>query len=153
MCRSGEHFASTATVSRRPAYATVAAAAPVAGASCENAHANRLFLFSHWGANEVITEGVRFLLRNFPAVLFAIALIMTTVRRHSGSGAERHLSWILLLPIGATGPWSGLFHVFFPAAAAAYTGWQVSPFQFEVGMGRPRHRCDRVYSLLGRPRI
>jgi hypothetical protein len=71
----------------------------------------------------VITEGVRFLLRNFPAVLFAIALIMTTVRRHSGSGAERYLSWILLLPIGATGPWSGLFHVFFPAAAAAYTGW------------------------------
>jgi hypothetical protein len=44
------------------------------------------------------------------------------------------LSWILLLPIGVTGLWAGAFHVFLPATAAALIGWQVSPFQFEVGM-------------------
>jgi hypothetical protein len=41
---------------------------------------------------------------------------------------------LLLLPIGATGLWAGVFHVFFSATAAAHIGWQVSPFQFEVGM-------------------
>ena len=30
--------------------------------------------------------------------------------------------------------WAGIFHVFFPSVAAALIGWQVSPFQIEVGM-------------------
>ena len=47
---------------------------------------------------------------------------------------ERLLAWILLLPIGVTGLWAGVSHVFFPAVAAAHIGWQTSPFQFEVGM-------------------
>ena len=57
-------------------------------------------------------------------------------REYYGKGtvAEQFLSWMLLLPIGITGLWAGVFHIFFPAAAAAYIGWQVSPFQFEVGM-------------------
>jgi hypothetical protein len=38
------------------------------------------------------------------------------------------------LPIGAAGLWAGIYHVFFPAIAAGHIGWQVSPFQFEVGM-------------------
>ena len=48
--------------------------------------------------------------------------------------AERFLAWILLLPIGVTGLWAGVSHIFFPAIAAAHIGWQVGPFQFEVGM-------------------
>lgn len=39
-----------------------------------------------------------------------------------------------MLPIGVTGLWAGAFHVFFPATAAAFIGWETSPFQFEVGM-------------------
>ena len=76
---------------------------------------------------------IRFLLQNLPAVLFVIAVIMASLRRN-GSTAERLLAWLLLLPIGLTGIWAGIYHVFFPAVAAAYIGWQVSPFQFEVGM-------------------
>lgn len=82
----------------------------------------------------VIAEAIGFLLRNLPAVLFVLALILATVRRGHGNTAERYLSWILLLPIGMTGLWAGIAHVFFPATAAAHIGWQVSPFQFEVGM-------------------
>jgi hypothetical protein len=82
----------------------------------------------------VVAEIVGFLLRNLPAVLFLIALGVAALRHGQGSAAERYLSWILLLPIGITGIWAGLFHVFFPATSAAYIGWQVSPFQFEVGM-------------------
>jgi hypothetical protein len=82
----------------------------------------------------VIAEAIGFLVRNLPAVLFVIALILATVRRGHGNTAERYLSWILLLPIGVTGLWAGIAHVFFPETAAAHIGWQVSPFQFEVGM-------------------
>jgi hypothetical protein len=59
---------------------------------------------------------------------------MATIRHGHGSAADRFLSWILLLPIGVTGLWAGAFHVLFPATAAALIGWEVSPFQFEVGM-------------------
>jgi len=32
----------------------------------------------------------------------------------------------------------GIAQVFFPATAAAHIGWQVSPFEFEVGMADNR---------------
>jgi hypothetical protein len=60
--------------------------------------------------------------------------VIAAARRGHGPAAERFLSWILLLPIGITGLWAGAFHIFFPATAAALIGWEVSPFQFEVGM-------------------
>jgi hypothetical protein len=63
-----------------------------------------------------------------------IALAAAMLRRGPGPAAERFLSWPLLLPIGLTGLWAGLFHVFLPETAAADIGWQSSPFQFEVGM-------------------
>jgi len=82
----------------------------------------------------MIASAIRFLLQNLPAVLFLLALLIAAAARGSGPAAERFLSWILLLPIGVTGLWAGVFHVFFPETAAALIGWHVSPFQFEVGM-------------------
>ena len=38
------------------------------------------------------------------------------------------------MPVGVTGLWAALFHLFFPGVAAADIGWQASPFQFEVGI-------------------
>jgi uncharacterized protein DUF6790 len=82
----------------------------------------------------MIAEVIGVLIRNLPAVLFVVALVIATLLRHRGPAADRFLSWILLLPIGVTGLWYGFFHIVFPERAAAYIGWQVSPFQFEVGM-------------------
>lgn len=82
----------------------------------------------------MIASTIRFLLQNLPAVLLVLALAIAAATRRDGPAAERYLSWILLLPIGATGLWAGAFHVFFPQTAASLIGWQVSPFQFEVGM-------------------
>jgi hypothetical protein len=82
----------------------------------------------------MIAETTAFLLRNLPVVLFLFALALATSRRGEGNTAERFLSWILLLPIGVSGLWAGLFHIFFPGIAAAHIGWQPSPFQLEVGM-------------------
>jgi hypothetical protein len=81
----------------------------------------------------MIGQLIGFLIRNLPAVLFVLALAIALSSR-PGSVVERLLAWILLLPIGVTGLWAGIYHVFFPAVAAAYIGWEVSPFQFEVGM-------------------
>jgi hypothetical protein len=36
--------------------------------------------------------------------------------------------------VGVEELWAGLFHVFFPHVAAASIGWDVSPFQFEIGV-------------------
>jgi disulfide bond formation protein DsbB len=82
----------------------------------------------------MVGEAIGFFLRNLPAFLFAAALAFTALSRRQGSAAERLLAWTLLLPIGVTGLWAGISHVFFPAIAAAHIGWQTSPFQFEVGM-------------------
>ncbi len=82
----------------------------------------------------MMAEYIGFLVRNLPALLFVIALGVAAARRGHGATAERFLSWILLLPVGVTGLWAGIAHVFFPATAAAHIGWTVSPFQFEVGM-------------------
>jgi hypothetical protein len=83
----------------------------------------------------MIAQAIVFTLHNLPALLFVAALVIAAARRGGhGSRAERFLSWILLLPIGVTGLWAGAFHVLLPTAAAALIGWEVSPFQFEVGM-------------------
>jgi hypothetical protein len=82
----------------------------------------------------MIAYAIRFVLQNLPALLLVVALVMAAARRGHGPAAERFLSWILLFPIGVSGLWAGAFHVFFPATAAALIGWEVSPFQFEVGM-------------------
>jgi hypothetical protein len=82
----------------------------------------------------MIADTISFLIRNLPAFLFVVALILATTGRPQGDVANRLLAWILLLPIGVTGLWAGIAHVAFPQVAAAHIGWEVSPFQFEVGM-------------------
>ena len=66
----------------------------------------------------MIAEAIGFLLRNLPAMLFVIALVVAAISRGRDSAAEQFLSWMLLLPIGLTGIWAGTFHVFFPTLAA-----------------------------------
>ncbi len=78
-------------------------------------------------------SAIGFTLRNLPVLLLIVALIAAAAGRR-GRAAERFPAWILLLPIGIAGLWAGVAHVFFPAMAAAHIGWEVSPFQFEVGM-------------------
>ena len=81
-----------------------------------------------------MAELIPFVLRNLPLLLFIAALALAATVRTSTPAADRFLAWILLLPIGVTGLWAAVFHLFFPGVAAADIGWEVSPFQFEVGM-------------------
>jgi hypothetical protein len=88
----------------------------------------------HYKESAVIAESIGFVLRNLPAFLLVIALLVAGLHRGRWSTPERFLSWLLLLPVGVTALWAAVFHLFFPSVAAADIGWQVSPFQLEVGM-------------------
>ena len=81
-----------------------------------------------------MAETIAFVLRNLPVFLFVAALALAAAWRTGAPGPDRLLSWILLLPIGVSGIWAAVFHLFFPGIAAADIGWEPSPFQFEVGM-------------------
>ena len=81
-----------------------------------------------------MAETIAFVLRNLPVFLFVAALVFAWLSRSGAPIADRLLAWILLLPIGVTGLWAAVFHLFFPEIAAADIGWGPSPFQFEVGM-------------------
>ena len=50
----------------------------------------------------MIAESIGFVLRNFPAFLLAIALLVAALHRGRWSTPERFLSWFLLLPVGVT---------------------------------------------------
>ena len=81
-----------------------------------------------------VADLIRLILSNIPAVSFVLAIIIALARHDGRSLASRLLDWMLLLPVGLSALWAGLFHVFAPQIAAASIGWQVSPFQFEIGV-------------------
>jgi hypothetical protein len=83
----------------------------------------------------MIADFIRLVLTNIPLVGFLLALLIPTVLPNRNiNRAERYLSWLLLLSIGFTSLWAGLYHTLSPQTAAAFIGWQVSPFQFEMGV-------------------
>ena len=79
-------------------------------------------------------EAIAFSIRNLPIGLLFAAIVLTLVTEKPNNASTRLLGWVLLLPIGVTGIWAGISHVFFPQVAASHIGWQTSPFQLEVGM-------------------
>lgn len=83
----------------------------------------------------MIASLIRLIVTNIPLFMFILALIIPLIqKRKLGSYAERFLSWLLLLSIGVTSLWAGLYHTIWPETAAEFIGWQRSPFQFEMGM-------------------
>ncbi len=82
----------------------------------------------------IIAAVIGFVLSNLPAVLLVLALVIAALLRGHGPPAQRFLAWVLLLPVGVMFLWAAFYHLVLPGQAAAFIGWQPSPFQFEVGM-------------------
>jgi hypothetical protein len=85
-------------------------------------------------------QAIRFLLSNFTLTLFVIGLVASLVsllrRPRPWSHAiivEALLSWFLFFSLGVSFLYNFVMHVFFSDVAAAFIGWQASPFQKEVG--------------------
>lgn len=77
---------------------------------------------------------IRFVLGNLTPLLFAFALAAARFAKSPHAYGARLLNWLLLLPVGVGGLWSGSFHVFFPEIASRSIGWQPSPFEYEIGV-------------------
>jgi uncharacterized protein DUF6790 len=83
--------------------------------------------------NVVIQNVIGFVLGNLPAILFMAAFVLAAITRSPNYFPARLLGW-LLLSVGIAYTWAGFFHIAFPRMAASSIGWQVSPFQFEIGV-------------------
>jgi hypothetical protein len=83
----------------------------------------------------MIETAIRQLLTHVPLVMFLLALVIAWfTSRRARSKADHYLRWLLLLAVGVDGLWAGLYHILAPETAASFIGWQVSPFQFEIGV-------------------
>ena len=82
----------------------------------------------------MITNAITLFLSNIPGFMFVGAILAALVFNNPTYFPERLMNWLLLLSVGVMNLWAGLFHVFAPGMAAKSIGWQVSPFQFEIGV-------------------
>lgn len=85
-------------------------------------------------------QAIRFLFSNFTLTLFVAGLaasLVALLRRprpwSRATIAEALLSWFLFFSLGVSFLYNFVMHVFFSEVAAAFIGWQTSPFQKEVG--------------------
>ncbi len=81
----------------------------------------------------MIKSIIGFVLSNLPEILFVAAFVLAAVTKSPTYFPARLLGW-LLLSIGIAYTWAGFFHIVFPHIAASSIGWEVSPFQFEIGV-------------------
>ena len=77
------------------------------------------------------------------ALLLAAVLTLAKRGQQDGGFAEQLLRWLLLLSVGLQGVFTFIVHVFFSEYTAKNIGWEVSPFQFEVGI------ADLTVGVLG----
>jgi uncharacterized protein DUF6790 len=82
----------------------------------------------------MIATAIKFVLTNLFEILFVAAFVIAAFINRPSHFPRRLLDWLLLLSVGAGSVWAGLFHIFFPHIAASSIGWEVSPFQFEIGV-------------------
>ena len=82
----------------------------------------------------MIATAIRLALTNVPLIMALLTVVFVLMRKPAGPPAEHWLGWLLFFAVGADALWAGLFHVLFPQTATHFIGWQVSPFQFEIGV-------------------
>jgi hypothetical protein len=85
-------------------------------------------------------DAIAFVLGNFTLTFFVLGLVAAAIAlwharppRTSAVIVEALFSYFLLFSIAIANFYNFLLHVFFGKTAAAFIGWQDSPFQAEVG--------------------
>lgn len=93
---------------------------------------------AHLGGS--MQQTITFLFSNFTLTLFVVgvaaAFLSLSRQPLPWRGAvviEALLSWFLFFSLGVSFLYNFIMHVFFSEMAAAFIGWQTSPFQKEVG--------------------
>src|SRR5687768_9639230 len=94
----------------------------------------------------LVTQFVTWIFAHFGLCMFLVAIaciIFHRMIRKMLPDAEIIFRWMSLFPLGLTGIYTFILHVFFSEISAKAIGWQPSPFQFEVGM------ADLTIGILG----
>ena len=77
-------------------------------------------------------------LSNFGLAMFTLAAFFIVLHklivRSKVSSDEIVYRWLALFPLGMTGIYAFVMHVFYPEIADATIGWVPSPFEYEVGV-------------------
>ena len=86
----------------------------------------------------MLADWIGLLLSNFGFAMFLVAVFFMLLNRLVTRGRvpqyEIVYRWIALFPVGVTGVYTFVMHVFYPDISAATIGWSPSPFQYEVGI-------------------
>jgi hypothetical protein len=83
---------------------------------------------------------IRATLTHFSLVMLIASVVLAAISAWQSRGklgtsySHQLFGWLLLLSLGLQGVFTFVLHVFFPTISAANIGWQVSPFQYEVGI-------------------
>lgn len=87
---------------------------------------------------ETYAYWIAFVLSNFDLVMFDVAVIFIILHRilvgKRVPESEIVYRWVAVFALGFTAIYAFVMHVFFAKIAATTIGWQISPFQFEVGI-------------------
>src|SRR5262245_44373910 len=85
-------------------------------------------------------DAVAFILGNFTLTFFVLGLLASAIAlwqarqpRIAAVVVEALFSYFLLFSIGVSSLYNFVLHVFFGKLAAAFIGWEDSPFRLEVG--------------------
>jgi hypothetical protein len=83
---------------------------------------------------------IGFLLANFTLTFLVVGLVFSAVALARADkpltapvAVEALLKWFLFFSIGVSYLYNAVMHTVFAETAAAFIGWQNSPFQYEVG--------------------
>src|SRR5262245_39980610 len=111
-----------------------------------------------WPAEHCMRDAIAFALGNFTLTFFvlgllasAIALWRTRQARTPAVVLEALFSYFLLFSIAFANLYNFVLHVFFGKVAAAFIGWEDSPFQLEVGFASLGFAALGLLALKGSP--
>lgn len=86
----------------------------------------------------MLTTLIVFVLSNYPLSFLVLGFVLGVIAyargpKEPGALIEALFAWYLLCALGFTFLYNFVMHVFFQDVAAAYIGWEPSPFETEVG--------------------
>lgn len=102
----------------------------------------------------MLTALIGFVLSNFPLSFLVLGLVLGLLAYSlgpKGPGAliEALFAWYLLCALGFSFLYNFVMHVFFQDIAAAYIGWEPSPFETEVGFASLGFAAVALFAFRG----
>src|SRR4029079_5491411 len=107
-------------------------------------------------ADALGADSASFMVSLVPVLLWGLALAFAAFAVWRGERpitfgfvVDRLLRYLFLFPLGLQGIWAFFGHTFLPEETANISGWEPSPFQFEVGVANLGLGLAALYAAFG----